>query len=477
MKIEEFIASKLTDNSMFSFRRTSKNVFECSDRLGKTIPLRNDTYYSNSQDVVIHQFLETIQGDLSILFNNKDFIEKNLMIFGDDREYEHNTNDKLFLYQSKKSSMDGSCLETGNLVGYVSKKIDNKIFTIGITSRFGDNFLKHLVAASDGFLAIDNFGDIDSTGLAEWLLVFLWKVSLLKAYRLGIPKMYVGRHESVVSIRGNIDINKVAINPAYIPPYECTYFEHSYNNSVTRLIFNTFRFITNKDLIQDIHKIRQDFSIATGASVDPVNKLLGDTEIRNPYYLPYTDVAKISKKIITRQMAFFGTEESDLSAFLFDISMLFEHFIRKILIHKGYRLNTKNKSELSVPNGISGNKILPDIIVYNDDGSCDIFDVKYKHFSFQQGVLREDIFQINTYVGQVMNQTAVRRCGFIYPLRASRVQQVYSLQPATFMIAGNSVSFEILFFIVPDDKETDYSLEFKNSINDFLHQFSHGGSL
>jgi 5-methylcytosine-specific restriction enzyme subunit McrC len=36
-------------------------------------------------------------------------------------------------------------------------------------------------------------------------LIYLWKVKMKKAYRLGLPKKYVSKQENLNTIRGNID--------------------------------------------------------------------------------------------------------------------------------------------------------------------------------------------------------------------------------------------------------------------------------
>ncbi len=58
----------------------------------------------------------------------------------------------------------------------------------------------------------------------------------------------------------------------------------------------------------------------------------------------------------------------------------------------GYRFRTRAKYYPWV------RKLFPDIIIKYDDGSVDIYDVKYKRFDFTYGVSREDLFQINTYI-------------------------------------------------------------------------------
>ena len=49
----------------------------------------------------------------------------------------------------------------------------------------------------------------------------------------------------------------------------------------------------------------------------------------NPFYKEYNDVIDLSKLILRDELSDFG-EKSDSSAFFFDVSMLFEYFVRKL---------------------------------------------------------------------------------------------------------------------------------------------------
>ena len=78
-------------------------------------------------------------------------------------------------------------------------------------------------------------------------------------------------------------------------------------------------------------------------------------------------------------------ENSDTSAFLFDVSMLFEYFIHKLLLRNGFAIESKSK-DVKIPTGQPGyqRNLEPDI-VFEDNGHTYVFDVKYKNFDKNLG--------------------------------------------------------------------------------------------
>jgi hypothetical protein len=97
-------------------------------------------------------------------------------------EYEHNTDDGFITINGTDSR--NFTLNTGNLIGFVKRGE----YSLKVGSRFGDAFLRYIIADADGFLEMENIGGENNTEGYEWLLAYLWNIKLKKAYRLGIPK-------------------------------------------------------------------------------------------------------------------------------------------------------------------------------------------------------------------------------------------------------------------------------------------------
>ena len=114
----------------------------------------------------------------------------------------------------------------------------------------------------------------------------------------------------------------------------------------------------------------------------------------------------------------FSNQDKRFSAFLFDISLLFEHHIRKLLKRK-FALRPKGLVEFEVPNGVSESKIFPDVIIDYGNNEIGVFDVKYKRFQTEgpsAGVKREDRFQLISYIALYSSgENKVVKSGIIYP--------------------------------------------------------------
>ena len=80
-----------------------------------------------------------------------------------------------------------------------------------------------------------------------------------------------------------------------------------------------------------LEDIRQTFKQATeGRKVKDI-KLLETRHFSNPLYVGYNSVINFSKYIIRRMSGEIG-DDVNASSFLFDMSMLFEYYVRKLLI-------------------------------------------------------------------------------------------------------------------------------------------------
>ncbi|MDX7018216.1 restriction endonuclease, partial [Klebsiella aerogenes] len=93
----------------------------------------------------------------------------------------------------------------------------------------------------------------------------------------------------------------------------------------------------------------------------------------------YNVLIDLSKQVIDRKGSDFDSQQ-DSSAFFFDISMLFEYFIRKLIKRDGLRLLGKFEQRQQIASGaLSGymRKLEPDLVIEIDE-SLFVFDVKYK---------------------------------------------------------------------------------------------------
>lgn len=421
-------------------------------------------------------FLEQTSETLARLIRSPD---RSRLVIVAGGEYEHGTQDDL-LTMSGGYNAGNFSFNTGNLIGCVTGKVRGHRFSLHVSSRYGDEFLKYIIADADGFVEIPDHGGTSREGY-EWLLIYLWRVKLEKARRLGLPKSYESRREHRTKVRGRLDPQDYARN-ADRGRYLCDYREHSYDNAATRLIARTLRHLDSDFLMRGSNALARDFQIATAGRSHPVQELLKTPPVRNPYFAAYNPVIDLAKQILSNQSAGLGAT-SRTNALLFDVSMLFEYFIRKLLQRAGVVLHPKDDRRWSVPTGLAEGfttrKLIPDL-VFDLKGSTYVFDVKYKAFDFSYGVKREDLFQLHTYIGQVANEFEVAGCGFIYPISESRwkakdLDACDGVWTSTITQGRREIPFQVAFLMIPERGDTPeaewpsiFQKHFKSSIERFI---------
>ncbi len=194
-------------------------------------------------------------------------------------------------------------------------------------------------------------------------------------------------------------------------------------------------------------------------------EILNTKYFSNPFYSDYNVLIDLSKRVIRRGGLTFGAEK-DTSAFLFDVSMLFEYFIRKLLLRGGIQLLSKSEKRPEIPTGSFGEytrKLEPDI-VFESNGGFYVFDVKYKTYDHQYGVKREDLFQLHTYIGQYGNYGPIKGCGFIYPMPDDQLKESQQrVIPDVLRQQGNKIPFYVVFLPIPNDKNDNHN-QFNNDM-------------
>ena len=407
---------------------------------------------------------------------------KSVVVIRDENGYEHNTHDDFVSVEGW--SDEHFTVVTGNLIGYV--RDEKTSLTIG--SRFGKGFLEYIIRDADGFSMVHDIGGAGDGhgGVYDWLLAYLWKIKLAHAFRLGLPKHYQTKREKLVSPKGRLDVCGCAMYTS-VGRCACEFRELSYDNAATELIAKSWMFLNRNSSLRSmcatVSRIKDACLQATSGGHRRLRELMEAKHIANPYYAAYNEVIDLSKKVMRHLGARFG-EDSDMDALLFDVSMLFEYFVRKLLIHTGMPLVRKNAEAYTIPAGTipevsnySQRKIIPDLVV-EVPGGLAVFDVKYKYYDEIFGVDRDDVFQIHTYIGQYANQTPVVACGFIYPLKEKRWHSLFQGKISGRVIirqsmrqCGIEVPFYVAFVVVPEEGD-DFNSKFKENCIEFVRQFS-----
>ena len=379
--------------------------------------------------------------------------------------YEHNTNDPFFTLFGSKERFT---VHTGNLVGFAK----NASGSLTVGSRFGDSFLKYIIADADGFLEIEDIGGNISSDEYNWLLAYLWNIKLLRAYRLGIPKAYATQTERTRRVRGTIDPVDFSL-PLMPAHYLCSYREHRFDIPANMLLIKAYKNIQKLPFSRRTHHIYRTLVSACGGADVPLPALMNTPYFTNPYFFDYNPLIDLSKKLLYQQGADFG-EQSNSHGVFFDISMLFEYYLRKLIMRGGFSIRRKNDACHKIPTGATFNylrRLEPDFVIEND--GLYIFDAKYKNFDSKFGVLREDLFQLHTYVGQYANDNLIKGCGFIYPLGENRWDS-FGGPPFDGIISdtltqhGTPIPFHVLFLKVPGDEHADFNRRMREQSQSFM---------
>ena len=455
VKLSDIIKDGIEDNNNGKFK-VEDGKFKVEDGKFKAQQLQKEDSES------VYKFLTQI--------NNINVDKKNLVLFNNE-EYEHNTNDRLINVTGTDAGK--FTLKTGNVIGFVT----NGTYSLKISSRFGDPFLCYIIADADGFLELKDSGSTkDKDDGYKWLLAYLWNIKLKQAYRRGLPKAYKTTNERTSRVRGTIDVIDYFQNK--VPgKYLCSYREHSYDNPATSLFIKAYEAVKRYDFCQDTRDIYNALLVANQGVKRTRQEILNTQHFTNPFYNDYNVLIDYSKKIIRQQGASIDLQDES-SAYLFDVSMLFEYFILKLIKREGnLPLQDKNKQPYKIPTqGKSNNgemKLKPDIVFEYDNGLY-VFDVKYKTFAFNEGVKRADLFQLHTYIGQYGNgKTPISGCGFIYPISEDKWNEHNPGKEHTLITdeieqQGRKIPFHVLFLKIP--KEPSKNADNKKTFNELMKE-------
>ena len=412
------------------------------------------------------KFLAHAAHEVSQSLENK---TPNSLVIFNEAEYTHNTDHPFFQIHGTDSL--NVSLQTGNLVGCVKRGE----YSLKISSRFGDAFLRYIIADADGFLEMKDYGGQQDDGF-KWLLVYLWVIKLKRAYRLGLPKSYVSKTETMPRVRGKIHPVEYFLHGDRAA-YKCSYREHSYCNSATILIAETFRSLKGDQFLDGVHALANNFAVASEGLRSDRRTLLSTPHFSNPFYSDYNGLIDLSKRILRDESTDFG-ENSDTSAFFFDVSMLFEYFVRKLIKRSGAQLQPKKDKRWKIPSGRSKDyqyHLQPDLL-FEIEGRIQLFDVKYKSYDFRYGVARDDLFQLHTYLGQCSNVYEIATCGFIYPISAERwesegMADTNGCMDEIILFGTREIPFRVLFLRVPAASD-HFNEDFKQSCAVFLDQLN-----
>jgi 5-methylcytosine-specific restriction endonuclease McrBC regulatory subunit McrC len=444
----------------------------------QTLEIKQGVVKLNGQQLLLKNTSQKIWDFLNYVNTNfsksAEVLKSGQLVLFEDGLYEHNVDNSLI--ELFKIDNQNFKLSTSNLIGFIKKGND----TLTISSRFGDQFLKNIISAAEGFWEVKAESGLNKKEKDlgySWLLLYLWKVKLKKAFRLGIPKSYSKKINRLSKVKGTLDVVDY-FSQSQDGKYNCKYREHSYDSACNQLITKVFKLKKGVGIINDIMNIRNAFELSIGGNKSTLKELFDAKPFTNPFYFEYNFITDLSKRILKNEYGSFGEEKND-QVILFDISMLFEYFIRRTLIRQGFSIESKHNKEFSIPTGGTQKKnwkLIPDIVLTHK-GNHFVFDAKYKNFDFKNGVSGDDLFQINSYLGQYGNKKNLKGGGFIYPLREADwdkngLKETNGVIKDSFQIMGKNQDFFVFFLKIPNEANESFEKKFKKNTEDFIAAFS-----
>lgn len=346
---------------------------------------------------------------------------------------------------------DGKCVYvkacTGNLMGFVgvnetSISIHSRFSTLpkneDIDSSSPDNFLYYMLQKvfSINIFSLDHSSSSDDNILD--FLLFLFPLFLKKAISQGLFKEYRRYPHDDSKVKGVISVSRFILKDIpFRGSISYTTREYSYDNAITQLIRHTIEFIklhpfgntilnSNSETIAYVRQI---------VECTPSYKLMDRQQVLNknlrpkvhPYFTKYIDLQKLCIQILKHDSLRYGKEKDKIHGILFDGAWLWEEYLNTILRSEGFKHseNKLQRGELNMfeePNAedwICGNsrKLYPDF--YKDNF---ILDAKYKHLN--QGIGREDLYQVVTYMYCTMDKNG----GYVYPSESDDKMATYKLK-------------------------------------------------
>lgn len=284
--------------------------------------------------------------------------------------------------------------------------------TIEIKPRWGAAILDYLLQYTTGIYMPRNAaaGVSIADRSAEWLLVLLWKSMFNQALRrYHIPKEYRIVRTNDRFFKGRLDVQKqIRENIADQSKFCCVHAPLTMNTTINQTIRCVVKLLSRKQnfaaLMSDIGSYDERL-----ASLRVEQRDVAPAEIDRIRYtkmsIGYEPLMRTSKAIIRH----FGAGQAEKlqagCSFLVDIAEIWENYLQAIL--------TRHLPEYSIesPNELGGEPLIaksmreirPDLLIKKHGKILAILDAKYKALTSigtteRQGVSREDLYQMTTYL-------------------------------------------------------------------------------
>ena len=334
--------------------------------------------------------------------------------------------EEIFNLHGNPEKLEDVKLKTSNLMGFVGIG-DTQL---KISSRFSKDderdFFLHYMLEKVFSINLFDYKYTSESGRLD-LLMFSFPPLLKKALAQGIFRQYQTFTRNDANVKGVIDVSRhIKQNALFSGKIAYNSRERTFDNAVTELIRHTIEAIKTKPFgnqilnsSSEVKKCVQEILEATpNYDIHEREKVIAQNlkPITHPYFTAYKPLQKLCLAILRHKKIGFGNAKNKAYGILFDGAWLWEEYLWTILKSKDF-LHPQNKKHTGgikmFENDIDENsfdknhrRIYPDFYKPNEY----ILDAKYKRL--QNGVAREDLYQIVTY----MHTMKIDHGGFLYPI-------------------------------------------------------------
>lgn len=365
---------------------------------------------------------------------------------------------EVFNLHRNSEPLEKVTLKTGNLMGFIGIGGTQ----LKISSRFSkddehDFFVQYMLQKVFSINLFD--WDFQNSNGELDLLMFVFPKLLKKALSQGLYRQYQTFNRNDANVKGVVDVSRhIKQNVPFCGKIAYNRRERTFDNPLTELIRHTSELIKTKPFgkqllssgietkkcVQEIIEATQNYNFHERKKVISQNL----KPITHPYYTAYKPLQKLCLAILRHKKIGFGNAKNKAYGILFDGAWLWEEYLWTILREKGFKhpKNKENRGGIRMfENAIDENsfdknyrRIYPDFYKPNE---C-ILDAKYKRL--QNGVGREDLYQIVTY----MHTMKIDRGGFLYPISQSDFEKDNG-KKKNYKLAGYNGTISTIGFPIP----------------------------
>lgn len=241
------------------------------------------------------------------------------------------------------------------------------------------------------------------------ILIRLFGRKLMDAVRRGMPRQYLEHRDDLPAMRGRLDItrqfSRLAASPQILA---CTFDDLSPDHALNQVMKAAVTKLARLSQSADTAKILRELSFIYSDVTDvPAAALRWDRIIIDRTNERWRDLVSFARLFLTDRYQQTRSGLADGHALLFEMNMLFEAYIARLLKRAlagtGLRVASQGGLRDCLYEGERGRfQTRPDILVYQDSEIRLVIDTKWKRLyphsqDPKQGISQSDVYQLMAY--------------------------------------------------------------------------------